>query len=149
MNKERLQQLINVMQRVADRGDAIDLVTWQDPIARTKHTEEEAHECGTVCCVAGWLALSPEFQAAGGRVAGEGCPAFGTEGGFERAQYGTAAVQKFLETSTPLARVICGVHADGGGVTAEFYTGETHPTQSTQVDAKLVVARLTALLHSL
>jgi hypothetical protein len=149
MNKERLQQLINVMQRVADRNDEIDLVTWQNTDAGTKHTEEEAHECGTVCCVAGWLALSPEFHAAGGRAAGEGCPVFGTEGGFERARYGTEAVQTFLETSKPLARVICGVHADGSGVTAEFYTGESHPTQSTKVDAKLVVTRLTALLKSI
>lgn len=63
MRLDRLEQAIAVMQRAGK----VDMRAWQDFATRQdiRHTEKELHACGNSACFAGWLAVSPEFQAAG------------------------------------------------------------------------------------
>lgn len=77
MNIENVNKAIDVMERVKARGDNFDLSTWQGGfdggvIAR----EEDLHACGTSACFAGWVAVSPEFQADGGEVNFDGSPQY-------------------------------------------------------------------------
>lgn len=90
MNLERLDQAIAVMKRA---GKVI-MSDWQT--GEIRGTEAELHECGTAACFAGWLAVSPEFQAAGGDVGFGGNPLFGPLGGFR-------AITEWLEIKDPKA----------------------------------------------
>ena len=82
MNIENMKAAIAIMQRVIDRGDKVDMVNWQttksgyntfsfEPIAKT---EDELHACGNAACFAGYVAISPEWRAAGGFVLGSAAP---------------------------------------------------------------------------
>lgn len=68
MNIERLNQAINIMKRAGK----VDMTDWQS--GEIVETESEIHSCGTAACFAGWVAVSPEFQEAGGRPDREGAP---------------------------------------------------------------------------
>ena len=71
MNLERLQQAINLMKRAGK----VYMGTWQ--YNYPAYTDEKTlHNCGTPACFAGWLAVSPEFQEAGGTVHPSGSPKF-------------------------------------------------------------------------
>jgi hypothetical protein len=56
------------------------MTTWQNEphghIIQIAQTESELHACGNTACFAGHLALSPEFQKAGGSVSKIGAPVF-------------------------------------------------------------------------
>lgn len=60
MNLERLNQAIAIM----ERAGRVDMTDWQS--GEIVETESEIHSCGTAACFAGWVAVSPEFKAAGG-----------------------------------------------------------------------------------
>lgn len=90
MNKERLEQAIAVMKRAGK----VVMSDWQT--GEVRETEAELHECGTAACFAGWLAVSPEFQAAGGKVGMGGNPLFSFVGGFR-------AITEWLEIKDPKA----------------------------------------------
>lgn len=77
MNLNNVKKAIAIMERVKERDDLLDLCVWQHPKA-IQETEEELHECGTSACLAGWIAVSPEFQADGGSVGADGGPILGT-----------------------------------------------------------------------
>ena len=71
MDKEHMQIVIDVMTRVRDQGRAFDFKDWQscdDEGFGFARTEQELRKCGSPACVGGWLAVSPEFAAAGGKV---------------------------------------------------------------------------------
>lgn len=73
MNIERLNQAINIMKRAG----TIDMGFWQGDTFDTCHTESELHSCGNSACFAGWVAVSPEFQEAGGaHLHNSGAPIF-------------------------------------------------------------------------
>ena len=64
-NEKNVQDAINVM----ERARKFDLSTWQegaDFYAIT--TEAELNSCGMAACFGGYIAVSPEFKAAGGEV---------------------------------------------------------------------------------
>lgn len=76
-NKERVQMSIDILQRVADQNRKFDLRSWYDaslwyfgspdaPLPPRPTTEQELHACGTSACAMGWIAMSPEWKAAGG-----------------------------------------------------------------------------------
>ena len=78
MNRERIQSAIAMMKRVI--APYFDMTHWQiEPhghIIQIAQTESELHACGSTACFAGHLALSPEFQKAGGSVSKIGAPVF-------------------------------------------------------------------------
>ena len=78
MNRERIQAAIAMMKR--DIARYFDMTNWQNEphghIIQIAQTESELHACGNTACFAGYLALSPEFQKAGGSVSKIGAPVF-------------------------------------------------------------------------
>ena len=78
MNRERIQSAIAMMKRVTHRY--FDMTNWQNEphghIIQIAQTESKLHACGNTACFAGHLALSPEFQDAGGLVSRIGAPIF-------------------------------------------------------------------------
>ena len=78
MNRERIQDAITMMKRAI--APYFDMTNWQiEPhghIIQIAQTESELHACGNTACFAGHLALSPEFQKAGGSVCKIGAPMF-------------------------------------------------------------------------
>jgi len=135
MQKKRLQTLINVMQRVVDTEGAFDLWGWQnasgDLHINTQTTEKRLHKCGATACVAGWLAVSPEFKKAGGSVSAVGSPRLKEYGEFE-------AFALYLKCPYNQASLIA-----SPARSLAFYG-----RRANEVTAKIVVARLTQLLET-
>jgi hypothetical protein len=65
---KNIEKAIAIMKRAGE----VDMDVWQAGVRSS--TEVYAHLCGTVCCLGGWIALSPEFQADGGTVGEYGEP---------------------------------------------------------------------------
>jgi len=76
INTENVQLAINIVARNQKYNQKLDMSHWQnsadDDYVQT--TESGVHHCGTPCCMAGFIAVSPEFQACGGRVGRWGQP---------------------------------------------------------------------------
>ena len=100
MNRERVQAAIAMMKDVTHRH--FNMTGWQNKghshVSRiiTAQTESELHACGNTACFAGHLALSPEFQKAGGSVNKIGAPVFK---GFDEAN----AVAEYFDIPYELA----------------------------------------------
>lgn len=83
-NLEAIDCLIGVMERVRDEKRKLYLRSWRmyrdfntyiDYEQHQRHlTENDAVELGVACCVGGWLAISPEFEAMGGTQGPAGQP---------------------------------------------------------------------------
>lgn len=79
MNKARILALRNLIARVRDTTTSENrnfcMRSWQGNQgtghSTLAHTVEELHACGNTACIAGYMALMPEFQAIGGRVCEE------------------------------------------------------------------------------
>lgn len=143
MNKRRLNTLINIMDRLDDKGAKIGMKTWQKLdgyFDKAKRTENSAHACGTVCCVAGWLAVTPEFKRAGGKVSPNGAPIF---------DYveGPAAVARFLDIDIRLANGICGLKLNTRTYSYDF-TGAFYGVRLNQITPAVVANRLRKLLET-
>ena len=99
MNRERIQSAIAMMKRAIPRY--FNMTNWQNEphghIIQIAQTESELHACGNTACFAGHLALSPEFQKAGGSVNKIGAPVFK---GFDEAN----AVAEYFDIPYELAR---------------------------------------------
>jgi len=78
MNRERIQAAIAMMKDVTHRY--FNMTEWQNKahsyVLWIAQTESELQGCGNTACFAGHLALSPEFQKAGGSVSKIGAPIF-------------------------------------------------------------------------
>jgi len=78
MNCERIQAAIAMMKDVTHRH--FNMTGWQNKdhsyVSRIAQTESELHACGNTACFGGLLALSPEFQDAGGLISETGAPIF-------------------------------------------------------------------------
>lgn len=70
MNKENVQKAIAILDRVPK--DKLDMTHWQArngliPYKKALTNEKGLlSDCGTTACLAGWVAVSPEFQESGG-----------------------------------------------------------------------------------
>lgn len=96
INLERLEQAIAVMKRAGK----VNMGSWQT--GEVRETEAELHECGTAACFAGWLAVSPEFQAADGGLDTKGAPGMPA---FNK-HHGGGAVAEWLEVEHEEARML-------------------------------------------
>lgn len=76
---ENLKYTINLMEQLHAQKAKLDMSRFQK---RTqlglplKTKLKEAVECGTACCLAGYIAVSPRWKEQGGEVGMEGCPAY-------------------------------------------------------------------------
>lgn len=117
MNPKHVQAAINVMKRAKARGGELYMSTWQATI-HTKYTEEEVHNCGTACCFAGWLAVSPEFHEVGGSVSTSGVPVLNN---LKQAEAIASYLEIPLELSELLTMTADSADEDDGDVNTEFY----------------------------
>lgn len=93
MNRDNIQTTIAILQRAKkfditsyQRPDNIDDM-YDDPEWRFATTEEELHACGNSACIAGYVAVSPEWRALGG-VSSNGGPVTDTA-------FGVAAMMEY------------------------------------------------------
>jgi hypothetical protein len=84
---------------IMKRAGRVDMGVYQCGYPSIK-TEKIAHECGTAACFAGWIALSPEFQADGGTVQYTGRPQFD-------GSYGSQAIARWLDIGWQEAADLC------------------------------------------
>jgi len=70
INKDNVQMAINIMIRAKVHGQKLDMREWQkiSPNHIIKITESSVYNFFIPCCMAGFIAVSPEFQACGGEV---------------------------------------------------------------------------------
>lgn len=76
MNRANIEKAISIMRR-ADR--AVYMPEWQEGVVfgvEPAMTEAQLHACGNRACFAGHVAVSPEFQADGGKLSRLGVPMF-------------------------------------------------------------------------
>ena len=92
MNTDNVLLAIEVMGRVVRQQYEFDIGTWvgTDSDYSFPTTEQEASECGTAACFAGWIALSPEGREAGMHLSKGGTPGHGND-------YGVFSVVSFLD----------------------------------------------------
>lgn len=133
MNKKNIQIAIDVMKRAGE----VDMLLYQrtpGQFDKTVYSEEEAHECGTIACFAGWLSLSPEFKEQGGKISSTGYPDL-------NGRYGPSAIGDFLGVDRNTAIALCG--AGLGSPHSEYYGKKI-----THITAQDVIEKLTELLTS-
>lgn len=127
MNKTNVQHAINIM----TRAGKVNMCQWQDCAAGFPAVSESAlHRCDTAACFAGWVAVSPEFQADGGRVLEDGEPYLYGAGG-------ASAIARWLEAPLDLAEDLCAVNG-----CSRFY-----PVPFKDVTAEHVIEKLEELLN--
>lgn len=78
MNIDRIKAL----QAQIKKFGSINMGEWQAGQGGGVSSIEEFHSCGNVACIAGHMAVLPEFQASGGESVG-GIPVFGRNQGEE------------------------------------------------------------------
>lgn len=101
MNGENIQHAINIMTRAKDAEKVLEMSYWQKPGFYPLTLKEEEHTCGTPCCFAGYIALSPEFQAAGGEVNKiNGAPIYDEH-------FDSEAIHAWLEITLTQAAALC------------------------------------------
>lgn len=101
MNTDRLKLAIEVFKRAEAKGVVIYFSEWQtNNDGFTCLDESDFYESGKAASFAGFLALSPEWEAAGGRIN----PRFGTPifKGFK----GSEAIARFFECTIALAKAL-------------------------------------------
>lgn len=127
MNKENVRKAIAIMKRAGK----VKMEYWQgQEDVRIVTTEEEVHTCGNGACFAGWVAVSPEFQADGGGVDDDiGCPVL-------KGNKGSLAIAEWLDIPLDLAyRFVSG--------SEDFYA----PIPFEDVQAPPVIEKLELLLQ--
>jgi hypothetical protein len=112
------KQMKNIEKAIAimKRAGEVDMEAWQGVWQEPVYTEEAAHECGTVCCLGGWIALSPEFHADGGSAGRYGEPII-VVNKITYANY--EAIAEWLDISENKAAALCMVLGDSAYEMAE------------------------------
>lgn len=102
MNIERMLAAIELMIMVGEQyPEKFDLDAWFRSFGMLPTKRLLINTCGTTACFAGWLALSPEWKRAGGRITRETkVPEF-------NGNYGYDAASVFLEIPYIDAQFLC------------------------------------------
>jgi hypothetical protein len=118
MNREHIQHAIDLM-KTAETAGTLDMNIWQNDEDDTVYdligkdyaeTVKELHACGNTACLAGHIALSPVFQAIGGKVnQRDGSPILKTvdKDGICARRADEHAVALFFGISVELANKLC------------------------------------------
>lgn len=75
---ENLKYTIEMMEKLHAQKAKLDMRIFQHTQLHLplKTELKEAVDCGTACCLAGYIAVSPRWKEQGGEVGMEGCPAY-------------------------------------------------------------------------
>jgi hypothetical protein len=100
---KRFDAAIELMEWVdKNKKKQFNMKDWQADEDNIVSTIKQASECGTVCCFAGWLALSDEFKKAKGKVSNDG--GYPILDGFS----GSQAISKYFGISpTDASLLVC------------------------------------------
>lgn len=94
----------NALIAAIEVGDSLDMENWQGgggEIQAAASTLKELHSCGNSACIAGYVALLPEFASFGGSCSRSGCPVI------ERMSVtGSNAVAEWLEMDSTLCHAL-------------------------------------------
>ncbi len=103
-NEKNVQDAINIM----ERAQKFSMHYWQVvAYGSACETEAELNECGMAACFGGYIAVSPEFKAAGGTVSEvDGAPMLGRESGY-------FAIAEYLGVDFDLAARLTACNTDG------------------------------------
>ncbi len=108
MNTNNVRTAIKVMQRVRYNEYPFNLEKWQE--GKHRVTEQGAANCGTVCCFATWLAISPEGKRAGFTVIGYSSEYINYVGSPEYKYYvGSEAIAAYLDIPVSITKRLVGV----------------------------------------
>ena len=99
MNIENINVALAIMTRHMEAQLPLDMTTWQHYNRHSATALKEEHLCGTPCCMAGYIAVSPEFQADGGGLTDLGAPEF-------NGRCADAAIREWLGCTHPQAKAI-------------------------------------------
>ena len=105
MNTKSIDSAIAIMTRHMEAQLPLDMTTWQGHNAQGKFGAalEEEHLCGTPCCFAGYIAVSPEFHADGGGCEiNSGTPLINDH-------YDADAIREWFDCSTKQACSLCDI----------------------------------------
>ena len=102
-NEKNVQDAINIM----ERAQKFSMHQWQEVADGSAcETEAELNECGMAACFGGYIAVSPEFKVAGGRVdLYSGVPILGRENGY-------FAIAEYLDIDFDLASRLTACNKD-------------------------------------
>lgn len=109
MNLNNVNKAIAVMERVKARGSKLNLCSWSTHFiidengnpAVPEPNEQAYHNCGSVACFAGWVAISPEFKEDGGFFDYSGRPYYND------GHAGADAIMKWLDISEEESCLLC------------------------------------------
>ena len=107
MNKERVAQFISDLETSRrSRGDFIYMCSWQFRSGGSVCRDiREFHSCGNKACAGGFLALTEQFQDAGGSVAEFGTPSM-TSTEYFGTITGSLAFAEFFGINLAVSRAI-------------------------------------------
>lgn len=134
MNVENIKHAINIMERVKARDDELNMSRWQSNSAgEILKNEIDLHQCGTPACFGGWVAVSPEFKAAGGAPDFIGAPTIGFSQDHD-------AIAKWLGISQRWALGLCAMDPE--------YTHIAYGKGPSYIGVQDVIDALTRLLET-
>ncbi len=148
INQEAVRQAISIMERVVSGQYRFSMCDWSDTFAHGMSalelrfmTESSARERGIAASFGGWVALSPEWNAAGGSKFNNGMPILRVG---QQTYVSAEAIAKWLNISKSQAALLTCI---GSSVDKEdrsnFYGGK----KLTQITPSDVLDKLKVLLH--
>lgn len=127
---------------IMERAGKVDMHNWQGRQdgsrafnGQIKSNEKEHHACGNTGCLAGYIAISPEFKKDGGYVdfGLDGAPSIMGDAGYRRT--GAGAIAEWMGIGRFNSDALCGL-----GESWLFYGCST-----TNITKEMVLAKLYAL----
>jgi len=128
MNKVNVQKAIDIMKRAGK----IDMRVWQGLNLELCETEEDLHSCGTAACLAGWIAVSPDWKSDGGDRCWNGSPLIDANG---RTIDGVEAIAYWLDIPVLDASKLC----------ATYYPSKYYNVPNDSITKEMVIEKLEEL----
>lgn|SRR5574340_213189 len=139
MNKENMRKAITVMERVAaGTNHQFDMGAYQK--GEVSYSEAHAVKCGTACCFAGWLSISPEFN---GILKSE---VLGIPVSLITGAVGPKAIAEVLGLELNIGNMLCGLGYDSvmdSFTSVDFYGVSSFP----EITPEIVVNKLRSMLE--
>lgn len=147
MRKQNILTSIEIMKR-AEAAGSLDMTRWQSTPDNSyrgspARTEQALHLCGNKACLAGHIAISPEFKADGGTIIRWGSPAYLSKDGLvvDQEQY---AIGRWLGIDDDLAGLL--IYSVGGQFDRDDRTHPVYGTAWRDVQPKHVISALEELM---
>ncbi len=136
MNKDNIQITINILKRAQN----FNIRSFQDHEGFTAvGTEEELHRCGNTACIAGYIAISPEWHSLGGTADDDGCPI--KDGPYKNP---TGLMSEFWDVSADVAYAI--IYGDYWYLFTKMNNFENLPTAWSQLTKDTAISLFEQML---